>query len=245
MSLPLLEYQPRSQNQRVSGFEVGSDESPRIYTTENRPSATELDELIQAAYRQVYNEQQMIVSHRQTFLESQLRSSQITVKDFMQGLVLSDSFRRLNYECNNNYRFVEICIQRLLGRSVYSDREKISWSIVLATKGLNSFTADLLSSPEYLDNFGYDTVPYQRRRILPQRAQGDITFAHTARYGTDFRDRLPEPHLTSGPGGAKLDYVRWQWQKTPPAALAKVGQGIIVAGVGAIGLLFLAILLGL
>jgi phycobilisome rod-core linker protein len=114
MTLALLSYTPSSQNQRVAGFEVFGDEQPRIYNTENLLSAGEMDDLIQSAYRQVYNEQQMLASHRQRFLESQLRAGQITVQDFIRGLVLSDSFRRLIYDCNNNYRFVQICIQRIL-----------------------------------------------------------------------------------------------------------------------------------
>ncbi len=193
MSIPQLEYVPLSQNHRVEGFEVPGDEQPRIYTTDNLLAASEMDMLILAAYRQVYNEQQMLDSHRQRFLESQLRAGQIMVRDFMRGLVLSDSFRRLTYDSNNNYRFVEICIQRILGRNVYSDREKFSWSIVLATKGLQGFIDDLLNTEEYLSNFGYDTVPYQRRRILPQRAQGELPFARMARYGQEYRDKLPRP----------------------------------------------------
>jgi phycobilisome rod-core linker protein len=195
MSIPLLEYIPSSQNHRVEGFEVPGDEQPRIYTTENFLSSSDLDMLIMAAYRQICNEQQMLTSNRQTFLESQLRAGQITVRDFIRGLVLSDSFRRLTYESNNNYRFAEICVQRVLGRNVYSDREKLAWSIVLATKGLQGFVDELLNSEEYQNNFGDNTVPYQRRRILPQRAQGEVTFAHMARYGTDYRDKLPKPSL--------------------------------------------------
>ncbi|BAY08915.1 phycobilisome rod-core linker polypeptide [Calothrix sp. NIES-2098] len=191
MSIPRLEYAPLSQNHRVEGFEVPSDEQPRIYTTDNLLAASEMDMLIMAAYRQVFNEQQMLDSHRQRFLESQLRAGQIMVRDFIRGLVLSDSFRRLTYDSNNNYRFVEICIQRILGRNVYSDREKLSWSIVLATKGLQGFIDDLLNADEYLSNFGYDTVPYQRRRILPQRTQGELPFARMARYGEHYRDKLP------------------------------------------------------
>jgi len=193
MSIPLLDYAPLCQNHRVEGFEVPGDEQPRLFSTENILSAAELDLLIMAAYRQIYNEQQMLAHHRQRFLESQLRARQITVKDFIQGLVLSDSFRRLTYESNNNYRFVEICVQRVLGRQVYSDREKLAWSIVLATQGLQGFVDALLNSDEYSSNFGDHTVPYQRRRILPQRSQGDITFAHMARYGTDYRNKLPKP----------------------------------------------------
>lgn len=195
MPLPLLEYAPLSQNHRVQGFEVLGDERSRIYSTETPLIASEMDALIAAAYRQIFNEQQMLASHRQKALESQLRIGQITVKEFIRGLATSDSFRRLLYDSNNNYRFVQICIQRILGRDVYSDREKLAWSIVLATKGLHGFIDDLLESAEYRQNFGNDTVPYQRRRILPQRVRGEVTFAHTARYGTDYRNKLPKPNL--------------------------------------------------
>ncbi|HIK07866.1 MAG TPA: phycobilisome rod-core linker polypeptide [Trichormus sp. M33_DOE_039] len=191
MSIPLLEYTPSSQNQRVVGFEVPGDEQPRVYTTDNLPSPGEMDVLIAAAYRQIFHEQQMLLSNRQIFLESQLRAGQITVKDFIRGLVMSDSFRRLNYDANNNYRFVEICVQRILGRRIYSDREKLSWSIVIATKGLSGFIQDLLNSEEYNTNFGDNTVPYQLRRVLPQRSRGELPFERMARYGTDYRDKLP------------------------------------------------------
>jgi phycobilisome rod-core linker protein len=191
MSIPLLEYAPSSQNQRVISFEIPGDEQPRVYTTDNLLSASEMDALIMAAYRQIFHEQQMLLSNRQIFLESQLKAGQITVKDFIQGLLLSDSFRRLNYDANNNYRFVELCVQRILGRNIYSEREKMAWSIVLATKGLKGFINELLNSEEYLDNFGDNTVPYQRRRVLPQRSQGELPFERMARYGTDYRDKLP------------------------------------------------------
>ena len=134
MSLPLLEYSYTSQNQRVVGYEVASEEQPMIYTTENTPSSTEMDELIWAAYRQIFSEHQILSTTRQKFLESQLRNCQITVRDFIRGLLLSDSFRRLNYETNSNYRFVQICVQRVLGRDVYNEREKIAWSIVVAQR---------------------------------------------------------------------------------------------------------------
>jgi phycobilisome rod-core linker protein len=245
MSIPLLAYAPISQNTRVEGFEVPGDEQSWVYTTENLLTGSDLDMLIQVAYRQIFNEQQMLNSHRQGPLESQLRAGQITVKEFIRGLVLSDSFRRLTYESNNNYRFVEICIQRILGRNVYSDREKLAWSMVLATKGIQGLVDDLLGSDEYLINFGNDTVPYQRRRILAQHAQGEVTFAHMARYGQDYRDQLPKPNLSGiSKGAARLDYTRWEWQKNPPVALVAVGKAITYSGAAFIGFLFLAVLLG-
>lgn len=191
MSIPLLDFSPSSQNIRVSGFEVPGDEQPRLHTTDYVTSSDEMDLLIHAAYRQVFHQQQMLASTRQPFLESQLRHGQITVKEFIRGLATSDTFRRLNYDSNNNYRFVELCVQRLLGRQVYSQRETLAFSIVLATQGLHGLIDALLNSQEYNATFGDNTVPYQRRRILPQHLLGDLPFERMARYGTDYRDQLP------------------------------------------------------
>jgi phycobilisome rod-core linker protein len=244
MSIPLLTYATNSQNNRVPGFEVPGDEHSRIFTTDNLLGTSDLDNLISAAYRQIFHEQQMLSSHRQRFLESQLRAGQITVRDFIRGLALSDSFRRLVFDHNNNYRFAEICIQRILGRNVYSEREKMAWSIVIATKGIHHFIDDLLNSDEYLDNFGDSSVPYQRRRILQQQTQGEMPFERMARYDQYHLAKLPKQTWTAPAGSARLDYIRWEWQKTPPTAAVKVGQGIIYAGVATIGLMALAILFG-
>ncbi len=245
MSLAPLSYIPSSQNQRVVSFEVFGDEQPRIHNTEHLLSLGEMDDLIHSAYRQVYNEQQMLSSHRQTFLESQLRSGQITVQDFMRGLVLSDSFRRLVYDCNNNYRFVQICIQRILGREVYNDREKMAWSIVLATKGLNGFITALINSEEYLSNFGFSTVPYQRRRVLASQSIGQKPFTQMARYDEYHLANIPTQTWKGGQGASRIDYTLWAWQKTPPAILGQVGKVITFGGAAVIGLLFAAMLLGL
>jgi phycobilisome rod-core linker protein len=191
MSIPLLEYSPSSQNQRVEGYEVPGDEQPRIFTTSYANSRSDMDALIAAAYRQMFNEQQMTASSRQVVLESQLRSGQITVRGFIQGLATSDLFRSRNYDTNSNYRFVQMCVQRILGRDVYGDREKLAWSTVLATKGLNGFIDELVNSNEYVENFGDNTVPYQRRRILPQRTTGELPFNRMARYDAHYRDSQP------------------------------------------------------
>ena len=190
MVIPLLSYSVSSQNQRVANFEIPGDEQPRIYTTANLPSPIEINELIRAAYRLIFNEQQLLTSNRQVFLESQLRNRQITVREFIRGLLLSETFRRRNYEPNSNYRFVQMCLQRVLGRDTYNEREKLAWSIVLATEGLEGFIDRLIGSEEYLNNFGDDTLPYQRSRILPQREVGELPFARMPRYGADYRAKL-------------------------------------------------------
>jgi phycobilisome rod-core linker protein len=244
MSLPLLEYAPSSQNQRVTGYEVGSDEQPRIFSTNDLLSPSEMDGLITAAYRQVFHEQQMLSSTRQAALESQLRSGQITVREFIRGLATSDSFRRLNFDVNNNYRFAELCVQRLLGRKVFNDREKIAWSIVLATHGLTGFIDALLNTSEYQETFGDHTVPYQRRRILPQRMQGELPFERMARYGKDYRDKLPKPSLRVAFGiSSVMSSPRWGWQRQTPESAKAVGAGIAIFGATFVSALALATIL--
>lgn len=46
--------------------------------------------------------------------------------------------------------------QRLLGRQVNGEQEKIAWSIVLAQKSLAGLVDALLNSPEYMTTFGAD-----------------------------------------------------------------------------------------
>ena len=194
MSIPLLEYKPRSQNVRVSGYDIGTDDQPRIYSAESAFSLTEMNELIDAAYRQIFF--YAFNSDREIFLESQLRNRQITVRDFIRGLLLSETFKNSFYEKNSNYRFVEQCIQRALGRDPYNEREKIAWSIKIGTKGREGFIDALLDSDEYMENFGYDIVPYQRRRVLAGRQTGERPFnIKSPRYDEYYRSILGFPQI--------------------------------------------------
>ena len=243
MTLPLLEYPASSQNQRVKGFEVGGDDQPLIYSTENLLSQSDMGNLIDAAYRRVINEQQMTASNRNPYLESQLRAGQITVREFIRGLATSDTFRRRNLEASNNYRFVQMCVQRLLGRDTYNDREKYAWSIVLATKGLQGFIDALLSSDEYLENFGDDTVPYQRRRVIPQRSTGDIPFEHMPRYGSDRLATLTAlgNNYSATGSGSGSDRLASRQRPLPPF-VNQLGGLVAKGGAILVGALFVAVL---
>jgi phycobilisome rod-core linker protein len=192
VAIPLLEYKPSTQNQRVASLDVPSDESARIFSTENILSPTDLDDLIKAGYRQFFFH--AFASDRERFLESQLRNGQITVRDFVRGLLLSDTYKRSFYDMNSNYRFVEQTVQRTLGRDVYNNEEKLAWSITIATKGIVGFVEDLLNSKEYIDAFGYDVLPYQRRRVLPSRSTGETPFnIKSPRYDAYYRRILGFP----------------------------------------------------
>lgn len=185
MSIPLLEYKPSSQNQRVSGYEIPSEDTPRIYRTEDCMDQNDVLELIWAAYRQVLSEHEILQSNRQVNFESQLKNRAITVRDFVRGIAKSEAFYRLVVEPNSNYRVVELCLKRLLGRSPYNKDEEIAWSIKIATLGWGGFVDALVDSQEYQESFGDNTVPYQRRRY-----KGRPFNLVTPRYGDYWRDKL-------------------------------------------------------
>lgn len=194
MALPLLTYKPSSQNERVPGYVTPGDEKPFVFTTENILDLAGMNALIEAAYRQIFF--YAFKWDREPFLESQLRDGQLTVRDFIRGLLLSKTYYSSFYEKNSNYRFVEQCVERVLGRQVYNEREKIAWSIVVATKGIKGFVDELLDSDEYLENFGYDIVPYQRRRVLPTNSDTERpTNIRLPRYDEYYRSILGFPQI--------------------------------------------------
>lgn len=179
MALPLLATPPITQNCRVNNFSIGNEEAPR--------TQVDVDEVIERAYRQIFFH--AFKADREPMLEMQLRNGDITTRDFIRGLLLSRKFREGFYRCNSNYRVVEQLVGRVLGRDVHGDQERIAWSIVIAERGLEGLVDALLDSPEYLEAFGTDVVPYQRSRVLAGRGQGQRPFNQKApRYDAYWRD---------------------------------------------------------
>ncbi|MBD2313123.1 phycobilisome rod-core linker polypeptide [Desertifilum sp. FACHB-1129] len=186
MALPLLDYKPTTQNQRVKSFGVAdlNEDTPYIYRLEDCGSASDVDTLIGAAYRQVFSEHEVLKFNRQPHIESQLKNGNLTVRDFIRGLAKSEAFYRLVVSVNDNYRLVDVCLRRFLGRSAYNQDEKIAWSIKIATVGFYGFVDALLDSEEYTNSFGDYTVPYQRKR-----KEGRPFNLVTPRYGEEFREK--------------------------------------------------------
>ena len=221
VAIPLLPYAPLTQNARVATIRVGSDEDLKVVALDQSMSADNLKTVIESAYRQIFFH--AFKSDRDRFLESQLRNGQITVRDFIRGLCLSDNFKRTFYGFNSNYKVVRHLVEKVLGRKTSGKSEEIAWSIVIASKGLEGMVDALLDSEEYLDTFGYDTVPYQRHRVLPGRDLGDTPFnITTPRYDEYYREilgfpqvvftgeikRLPERARIKR-GGNPSDYMDW------------------------------------
>lgn len=227
MAIPLLSYPPSCPNQRVAPLGAKDDEAI-IYSTDNQFSSLEMDDLINAAYRQIFFH--AFKSDRERVLESQLRNRQITVRDFIRGLLLSNTFIDSFYNKNSNYRFVEHCVQKVLGRKVYNQQEKIAWSAIVMTKGVKGFVDDLLNSDEYLENFGENTVPYHRRRILPSRAIGETPFNITSpRYDAYHRDQLGFPQSLWQDSVRKFRPYDMQPKTGDPALFMKMAKSVAPA----------------
>ena len=176
MAIPLLKYAPITQNSRVKAFRVGSDEDPKAVALDKAIDREDQNFVIESAYRQIFFHAFKV--DRDTILESQLRDGQITVRDFIRALCLSDTFTRSFYNLNNNYRVARHLVEKLLGRQVYGKAEEIAWSAVIMTKGVAGAVDKILDSDEYLENFGYDTVPYHRNRVVGSREVGETPLQH-------------------------------------------------------------------
>ncbi|PSB16019.1 phycobilisome rod-core linker polypeptide CpcG2 [filamentous cyanobacterium CCP2] len=203
MPIPLLTYNPTSQNHRVPGYEIPGEDTPYIYRLEDCTDNNDLEQLIWAAYRQVFSEHVILKSSRQGDLESQLKNRVITVRDFIRGLAKSETYRKLVIETNSNYRVVDVTLKRLLGRASYSQNERLAWSIKIATEGFDGFVDQVVDSDEYTTNFGDTTVPYQRRRYKDRPFN-----LVTPRYGDYWRDRLDEQSYKPGKISNFLDMAR-------------------------------------
>jgi len=241
MALPLLDTSPITQNSRVNSFLIGSDEDPRRSPEGARRSPQAMDELIERAYRQIFFHAFKV--DREPVLESRLRRGVITTKGFVRGLLMSNKFRDDFYRCNSNYAIVEQLVGRVLGRSVSGDRERISFSILIAEHGLGGLIDHLLDSVEYRNAFGEDEVPYQQSRVLLGRAGGNPPFNQLApRYNAYWRD----VSARRAPAGPYLGNARFfgqrplpAWVGGEPTKLAKTAWLVLAAfgGVAITGIL--------
>jgi phycobilisome rod-core linker protein len=236
MALPLQAYPLTTQNARVSNL-AGDTSTVRTELTGSSEGGADtyrsnIDSLIEQAYQQIFFH--AMQSDREPFLESQLRSGNITLRDFIRGLLLSERFQQGYYQCSSNYRMVDQVVGRVLGRPVHGEAERLAWSIVIGEKGFTTFVDTLLDSDEYMSCFGYDLVPQQRSRVLPGQSLGETPIYQSfPRYGADWRDSLQERAPSAqfdGMQGQTLQVSELWVNGQPPAWLLKVWLGLFVVG---------------
>lgn len=133
-------------------------------------SVTEQDQVIKAAYRQVF-ERDVTREYGVTLsaLESRWKEGQLSTKEFIRQLGKSRLYRKLFYEPFTISRIVELSVRHFLGRGIYSIEEFQNHFEIITEKGFPALIDSLIDSAEYADYFGEETVPYLRG--LGQEAQ--------------------------------------------------------------------------
>jgi phycobilisome core-membrane linker protein len=128
-----------------------------------------LKTVIRAAYRQIFERdiEPYIIENEFTVLESKLGNGEITVKEFIEGLGVSKLYRKEFYTPYPNTKVIELGTKHFLGRAPVDQAEIRKYNQILATQGLRAFVSAMTASPEYLQVFGEDTVPYRRFPTLP------------------------------------------------------------------------------
>ena len=153
---------------------------PQIYfsAAERRPkfamkpglSASEKNDVVKAAYRQVF-ERDITRAYSLSIsdLSSKVKNGEISMKEFIRRLAKSPLYRKNFYEPYINSRALELAFRHILGRGPSSREEVQKYFFIVSSGGLPALVDALVDSQEYADYFGEETVPYLRG--LGQEAQ--------------------------------------------------------------------------
>ena len=133
-------------------------------------SATEKNDVIKAAYRQIF-ERDITRAYGLGIsnFESQVKNGDISMKEFIRRLAKSPLYRKQFYEPFINSRALELAFRHILGRGPSSREEVQKYFSIVTNGGLPALIDALVDSQEYSDYFGEETVPYLRG--LGQEAQ--------------------------------------------------------------------------
>lgn len=144
-------------------------EQTKVFKLENNGDKTEVQTVIRAAYRQIFERdvEPYIAQNEFTALESRLGNGEITVKEFVEGLGNSNLYIKEFYTPYPNTKVIELGTKHFLGRAPKNQAEIREYNVILASSGLRGFIGAMVNSAEYAEVFGEYTVPYRRFPTLP------------------------------------------------------------------------------
>ncbi|ESA36841.1 phycobilisome linker polypeptide [Leptolyngbya sp. Heron Island J] len=129
---------------------------------DTKPSSTmDKRDCLQAVYRCIFKDNRNIDFHHNDVLDSAYLNNEITTQELVRELICSDMFINFILANNSNYRFVQLCFERVLGRPAIQ-AEVFKWSSLLASEGIRSFAQNLTTCDEYVSAFGPNKVPHRR-----------------------------------------------------------------------------------
>ncbi len=126
-------------------------------------STLEKQGIIKAAYRQIFERDiTRAYSQSDSYLESQVKNGDISMKEFVRRLGKSPLYRKQFYEPFINSRALELAFRHFLGRGPSSREEVQDYFAIVSAGGHSALIDALIDSQEYADYFGEETVPYLR-----------------------------------------------------------------------------------
>ncbi|MCS6943112.1 MAG: phycobilisome rod-core linker polypeptide [Geminocystis sp.] len=156
-------YSPDVQGLELPQSYYNAAERRQKFVMKPGLSATEKDAVVKAAYRQVFERDiSRAYSQSISYLESQVKNGDISMKEFIRRLAKSPLYRKQFYEPYSNSRVVELAFRHILGRAPSSKEEFQKYFAIVSQGGLPALIDALVDSQEYSDYFGEETVPYLR-----------------------------------------------------------------------------------
>jgi phycobilisome core-membrane linker protein len=144
-------------------------EQTKIFKLRNTGDKEEVQTVIRAAYRQIFERdiEPYVVRNEFTEIESKLSNGEINVKEFVETLGSSRLYIKEFYTPYPNTKVIELGTKHYLGRAPQDQAEIRKYNRILASEGLKAFINALTMTEEYTKLFGEDTVPYRRFPTLP------------------------------------------------------------------------------
>ena len=192
---------------------------------------------LQAVYRRLFKDNRNIDFHHNTSLDSAYLNGEITTQELVRELLCSDMFVNYILATNSNYRFVQLCFERVLGRPAIQS-EVFKWSSLLASEGIRPFAEKLTGSDEYTTAFGPYQVP-SRRSLKLSSSNQDLPALPKELSIKRYQGEGNETQFSF------VGAVNPLWEgNMPPAIIRKIGAVVTVAGAGEVSRIVLAVALG-
>lgn len=128
----------------------------------NADSVEDKDLVIRAAYKQVFGNAHIMDSERLVREESKVRFGELSVREFIRELAVSERYRALFLEKYPTSTFIELNFKHFLGRAPESHEELMRHTKIFHEQGFEAEIDSYLDSDEYRINFGENIVPFFR-----------------------------------------------------------------------------------
>ncbi len=117
---------------------------------------------LNACYKQVFGNLNLMESEKPIDLERRLRNGDIPIREFIRSLTKTDIYIKNYFEKVSQQRCIELSFKHLLGRPPMNQKEIITHIEIMNNEGFRYSIDKIIDSPEYHKVFGQDIVPYER-----------------------------------------------------------------------------------